>query len=216
MIYFISDIHGDIAFPGLKQYIEAATDDDLLIILGDTELNFQKTEENEKFTEWFLSINKKIIMIDGNHENFEYLNSFPEEEMYGGKVRRLTGNIILLERGNIYNIDGKSFFVFGGCKSSPKWKELGLWYPGEEPSKDELKRAHANLEKCNYTVDYVLTHKYEVTPGKGTVCAELQKLVAFINENVNYKKWFVGHGHREFDIDAKHMMVYDRPVALND
>lgn len=210
MIYFIADIHGDISFAGLNEYIQKATDDDLLIVLGDVGLNFEKTDENKRFTEQFLSVDKKIALIDGNHENFEYLNSFPEEDLYGGKVRRLTENIVLLKRGNIYNIENKTFFVFGGCKSSPKWKEKGLWYPGEEPSEDEIKLALKNFEKYNYTVDYILTHKYEETLGRGTVSADLQRLTEFIEANVRYDKWFSGHWHTEGKVDEKHFLVYDR------
>ena len=53
----------------------------MLIILGDVGLNFEKTKENKEFTEYFLSARKNIAFIDGNHENFEYLNSLPEEEL---------------------------------------------------------------------------------------------------------------------------------------
>ncbi len=210
MIYLISDIHGDISFKGLNEYIEIATDDDLLIVLGDTGLNFEKTEENKLFTEKFLSINKNIALIDGNHENFDYLNSFKEEEKYGGKIRRLTKNIILLERGNIYNINGNTFFVFGGCKSSSKWKEMGLWYPQEEPTKEEINLAYENLKDFNYSVDYILTHKYEGNPDDPSGTKLLQEISAFINKNVDFKKWFAGHGHVEGKIDEKHFLIYDR------
>ncbi|MBQ2741645.1 MAG: metallophosphoesterase, partial [Oscillospiraceae bacterium] len=77
MIYLISDIHGEADFKGLLQYIEKATEDDLLLILGDVCFKFEDTEENRKFTEFFLSIKKNIAIVDGNHENFEVIKSFP-------------------------------------------------------------------------------------------------------------------------------------------
>ena len=216
MIYLLSDLHGDYSLPGFMDYLENKSDDDLLIILGDTGLEFEKTEENKEFTEKFLSVKKNIALIDGNHENFPYLNSFPEEKWNGGRVRRLSEQIVLLERGNVYNIDGKSFFVFGGCKSSPKWHEMGLIYPGEEPTDEEINCAHANLEKYNFKVDYVLTHKYEETPPRGkTVCEQLQKLNRFIDDNVSFKKWYSGHWHKELEIDDKHIVIYDRLIALD-
>lgn len=164
MIYLLSDLHGDKDFTELLNYINTATDEDLLIILGDICINFENTEENREFTNFFLSIEKNIAFIDGNHENFEYLNSFPDEEWNGGTVRRLTKNIVQLKRGNVYTIDNKTFFAFGGCKSSSKWKEMGLWYDGEEPNEKELDLAYANLKKYNHCIDYILTHKYEQTP----------------------------------------------------
>ena len=190
MIYLLSDLHGEANFSGLKDYIEKSNDHDLLIILGDVGLQFEEVEENLAFTEFFLSIKKNIALIDGNHENFKYLNSFPVEEWNGGFVGRLTPHIVHLKRGNVYTIDEKTFFVFGGCKSSPKWKELGLWYPGEETNEDELRLAHDNLKKYNYNVDYILTHKYEQTPVRGTVCEKLRELTNYIEDNVKYKKWY--------------------------
>ena len=214
MIFLLSDLHGKLDFEGLNSYLACGKEDDLLIILGDLGLKFENTAENKNFTEGFLKITKNIAIVDGNHENFSFLSSFPEEELYGSKIRRLTDHIILLQRGNVYRINGKSFFVFGGCKSSPKWKEQGLWHPGDEPSDSELERAYASLEKNRYRVDYVLTHKYEQTPGVGTVCEKLQQLNCFIDENVSFKLWYAGHWHKNGAIDEKHLLVYDKLVQL--
>lgn len=63
--------NNNINFAGLTEYLEKATDDGLLIILGDMGLEFRDTEENKKFTEQFLAIKKNIAIVDGNHENFE-------------------------------------------------------------------------------------------------------------------------------------------------
>lgn len=214
MIYLLSDLHGEANFSGLKDYIEKSNDHDLLIILGDVGLQFEEVEENFAFTKFFLSIKKNIALIDGNHENFKYLNSFPVEEWNGGFVGRLTPNIVHLKRGNVYDINGKTFFVFGGCKSSPKWKEKGIWYEGEEPTAEELSLAYNNLKKVKYKVDYILTHKYEQLPPRGTVCEDLQKLNSFIEEKVDYKHWYAGHWHIDQQLDSKHTFVYDRLLDI--
>ena len=215
MIYLISDVHEDINFPGLEEYLEKATDDDLLIILGDVGLNFQDTEENRKFTEQFLSLEKNIAFIDGNHDNFEYYNSFPEEEWKGGIVGRISENIVHLKRGNVFEFEGKTFFVFGGCKSSPKWKEAGLWHFGEEPDDEQLATAYSSLKKHNLQVDYILTHKYEQTPERGTVSEKLKELTQFIDENVKFNKWFSGHWHKESEIDEKHSVIFEKLYAVD-
>lgn len=217
MIYFISDIHGDVNFGGLREYFNIATEKDLLIILGDIGLAFGNTDENKKFTDYFLSANKNIAILDGNHENFEYLKSFPEEEWNGGKIRRLSEYIVLLQRGNIFRIEDKTFFTFGGCKSSPKWKEMGLWYFGEEPNADELNLAYNNLKKHNNSIDYILTHKYEqISPTRGVVCAGLQELTKYIEDNVKFKYWYAGHWHINGQLDEKHIFIYDQltPIIL--
>ena len=67
MIYLISDLHGDENFKGFNEYLEKATKDDLLIILGDVGLNFDNSEKTKKFTEYFLSVKKNIAFNKGYH-----------------------------------------------------------------------------------------------------------------------------------------------------
>lgn len=216
MIYLISDPHGGENRIGLERYLSVAKDDDLLIILGDLGLKFEITRENEQFTSWFLNLDSKIAIVDGNHENHAFLNSFPEERWCGGVVNRLSKNIVRLKRGNVFCIDGKTFFVFGGCKSSSRWKEAGLWYPGEEASEDELQLAYENIEKYNFKFDYILTHKYEQDPPIGTVSVKLLELTKYIEEKVAYGRWYSGHWHQNKRVDDKHTVVYDELLPLTD
>ena len=215
MIYLISDLHGCMDFCGLQEYCRSAGKEDLLIILGDVGIAFEESEENRIFTKQFLSIGKNIAIVDGNHENFAYLNGFSREKWKGGIVSRLTENIVHLRRGNIYTIEGKRFFVFGGCKSSPKWKEQGLWHEGEEPCEEEIAYAYDNLRQCGYAVDYILTHKYEQMPPRGTVSEDLLNLTSFIEKNVQYQHWYAGHWHTNQHADEKHTFVYDDLVYIN-
>ncbi len=214
MIYFTSDLHGEWNFKGFREYLSKAGKDDLLIILGDVGLSFEKTEENREFTEKFLATDKNIAIVDGNHENFDFLNSFPEKEWKGGKVKRLTPTIVLLQRGEIYTIEGKTFFTFGGCKSSEKWKEMGLWYFGEEPTELEISLAHDNFKKRGNKVDYILTHKYERVPAETGHFGALEELIQFINKNVSFEKWYAGHYHLNEKVDDKHRYIYDELVEI--
>ncbi len=213
MIYFISDIHGGESVSGLEKYISVCNEKDLLIILGDLGINFEKTNENRRFTRYFESLKVNIAFIDGNHENFEYINSFPEDNCYGGKVQRISETIVHLKRGNVYEIDGFSFFVMGGCKSSSKWKEMSLWYPGEEPGADEIAFAYENLKKYNNKVDYILTHKYSAEYDE-TSGEAFGKLMKYIDEKVKFRHWYSGHWHQNLQIDDLHTVVYDEPVKL--
>lgn len=213
MIYFLADQHGGEKPGDLKKYIDTAADDDLLIILGDIGLAFQDTAENRAFDELLLSSKKSIAFLDGNHENFKHIYSFPEEEWCGGRVHRITESVVHLERGYVYGIDGKSFFVFGGCNSSARWKQLGLWQAEEAPTEEELARAYANLERYGRKVDYILMHKYET--GKGTQTPELRELCSFIDEQVEFSHFYAGHWHETKKLDEKHTLVYDTLVNLS-
>ncbi len=214
MIYFLSDFHGDPEFKAFDEYLETANDDDLLIVLGDIGIKFEDTPENKDFTKKFFASNKNIAFLDGNHENFGFINSFPQELWNGGKVHRLTPNIVHLMRGEVYEIEGKTFFVFGGCKSSAKWKEMGLWFDGEEASKPELQNAYKNLEKADLKVDYILTHKYEPEDSVGNVSLPLQEICTFIDQKVDFKMWYFGHWHVKRTVDSKHEAIYDSLVKL--
>ncbi len=212
MIWLLSDPHGEADFPGLHDYLSRAGDDDWLLLLGDVCLSFERTEENRAFTEWFLSLEKNIAFLDGNHENFAYLASFPEEDWHGGRVHRLNPHIVHMERGYVYTLGGRSFFACGGCRSSAKWAEMGLYYEGEEPTEEECARGRDSLAAHGCRVDYVLTHKYETEGPKAA--APLLALTQYIEENVTYSRWYFGHNHRPRTVDEKHVCVYDILVPL--
>ena len=214
MIYLISDLHGNKDFKGLQDYLSIATDNDLLIILGDLCLNFEPTEENKIFTEYFLSLNKPIAFLDGNHENYPYINNFPVEIWNGGSVHRLSKYLVHLRRGEIYSIDGKTFFTFGGCKSSSKWAEMGLWYPGEQGTEEEFQHACDNLHKNNYQVDYILTHKYEHHSADIGICVPPIHFAEYIDSHVSYRMWYYGHSHQEGAFNTTHICVYDKLIPL--
>lgn len=212
MIYLLSDPHGGEYASGLAAYRRTYRPGDLLILLGDTELAFRATEENRRFTEEFLALPFPVAIIDGNHENYPWLRSFPTEQWCGGTVHRLTEQIVCLQRGEIYEIENKRFFVMGGCKSSAKWKEMGLWYPEEEPSAAEITHARANLAHHGNRVDYVLTHKFE--RGDDPESPTLAGLCAWIEANVAYAHWFEGHHHKKERIGEKLTRIFDELVAL--
>lgn len=214
MIYLLSDIHGDTEFKGLKDYLKIARKDDWLLILGDTGLMYAEKEDYREFTEFFLSIDKNIAFIDGNHENFDYLYSFPEEDWNGGRIHRLTQNIIHLKRGYIFEIQGKSFFTLGGCKSSAKWKEMGLWYPQEDPTEEEIKLALNNLKLYKNKVDFILTHRYD-KPQADPKPYTLAGITKYIDQNVDFKHWYAGHWHCT-QLNERHSTVYDQLIKLEE
>lgn len=213
MIWFISDPHGGQDMDGLQQYISMRKEDDLLIILGDMELHFRNTDANRAFTEYFAKLSFPIAFIDGNHENFDHLYSLPVEDWHGGKVHRLSKNIVHLMRGQVYEIEGKTFFTMGGCVSSQKWKDAGLWWPQEDPTAEEIAEGYENLKRHGNKVDYVLTHKYRIEDPDADPMT-LQGLSNFIEANVSFKHWYAGHWHVTNFIDDRHTIVFQQPIQL--
>lgn len=205
MIYFLSDLHGEPS-EALIEYVNVARQEDTLIILGDVGLDFWNTDENRAFTEWFRGLSCNVAFIDGNHENFDYLNSFPVEDWHGGRVHRISPTAVHLLRGYVFDIEGKTYFTMGGCLSSQKWFERGLRWEEEEPSKGEIARGYENLAAHGNKVDYVLTHKYRIED-ENAARLTFDGLVNFIDREVSFTHWYSGHWHKQKRLDERHTVI---------
>ena len=112
------------------------------------------------------------------------LAEFPTEDWHGGKVQRIRPSVIHLLRGQIYDIQGKTFFTMGGASShdiqdgilepddplfKKKCRRLDArgamyrvnhrsWWKEELPSKEEYQTARANLDSVGWAVDYIISH----------------------------------------------------------
>lgn len=200
MIWLLSDLHGKLDFTGWKDFAARQDQDDILILLGDVELQEAGRENNPVFTETILSSPKPIWIVDGNHENFDWLNSYPEEDWNGGKVHRLAEIVLHLQRGYVYELAGFSYFVYGGTAATV--------------ADGELERAYDNLKKHGYQVDFILTHDYYKVSSQNRKNA-FEDLLAFLDEKVAFKKWYCGHHHLNKTLDDKHTVVYDRLIPIS-
>lgn len=230
MIYVTGDIHGNPSrlsaniFPEQKEM----TKEDFLIILGDFGLvwDYRGENKNEKYwLDWLETKSFTTLFIDGNHDNFSRLNSYETSEFYGGKCNFIRPSVIRLKRGQVFNLQGKKFFTFGGAKSHDirdgilepgdprikKWNKdynkmfriNGVsWWKEELPSQEERDEGIHHLSKENNRVDYILTHcpptsiLKQMDGGSGLYQADiLSDYLQTIKENVEYKKWLFGHMH---------------------
>lgn len=161
MIYITGDTHGN-QFKWLEQIDPILKEGDIIIVCGDFGIGFfqQKYSSEESFYDFISEQPYTVLFIDGNHENFNLLNSYQVESWNGGYVHKIRHNLIHLMRGEIYTIEGKTFFTFGGGYSidQPLRKENVSWWPQEMPSKQEYENGLTHLEKVNNQVDYILTH----------------------------------------------------------
>lgn len=188
MIYITGDTHGDFSRLSKKKFRMKGTElteQDYIIICGDFGLCWAKDKTFEYHCKNFRQKPYTILWVQGNHENYDMIAEYPVEEWHGGKVRHiLRDKVILLERGQVFEIEGKTFFTFGGASSHDvqggilnrndcdfdyeraKALERGLpfrilhesWWSQELPSQEEMDEGLHNLEKVNYKVDYVITH----------------------------------------------------------
>ena len=188
MIYVTGDTHGFLmrfTDKSMKKKGFQLTEEDYLIVCGDFGLCWAKNDEYEKNCHELSNVRYTILWVQGNHENYDMIAEYPLEEWHGGKVRQIIRDkVILLERGQVFEIEGRKFFTFGGAASHDvnggildrtdldfqddrrKAIESGLpfrvnhesWWKEELPSEEEMEEGLKNLALCGYQVDYVITH----------------------------------------------------------
>jgi len=226
MIYITGDLHGDYDFDKLPAFAEKhheLTRDDYVIVAGDfgiwskTDIEYGlKRHEALPFT---------LLFVDGNHEHFDALNALSVENWHGGKVHRLKDNVLHLMRGQVYEIEGKTFFTFGGATSNDKdYRIQGEdWFPEEVPSDDDIVEANRNLERVHFKVDYIVTHScdektlyypliknarafFVVRPENG--------ILSYFEEKVDYGHWYFAHFHVDGDVTDKKTVLYEQIIRI--
>lgn len=211
MIYITGDTHGD-QYQWSEKIAPALGEGDQIIVVGDFGVGFWNGRywDEEQFFDWLSEQPYTVLFIDGNHENFQKLGTYPVESWNGGKIHRLRDNLIHLMRGEVYQMDGKSLFTFGGGYSIDKYrrKEGISWWPEEMPSQEEYQNAERNLEMAGNCVDYIITH---TAPSESVYylstmrnlgimdnVVEERPLTTFLDEiqrRISYKRWYCGHFH---------------------
>lgn len=181
---------------------------DYLIILGDFGLVWDDSPFLEKTLDWLEEKPWTTLFIDGNHENFDKLSSYEIEKWNGGKIQKIREHVIHLMRGEVYEIDNKSFFCLGGARSVDKdYRIVGKsWWEEEIPSEEEKLHALDNLAKRNWEVDYILTHECpsNIRDEIGVsinIDFKYDGFSVWLMENIEqktkFKHWFFGHHHQD-------------------
>ncbi len=210
MVFLTGDTHGILEMkkfaPGNFPQGQTLSRDDFVIILGDFGLFWsdppldQELEELAKLE----AMPWTTLFLDGNHENFDLLDSLPEEKKFGAPAGVAAPHVFHLKRGYVYSIGGRKCFVFGGAKSLDRnGRTAGKsWWRREIPSEEEYRRGLDSLEKEDWSVDWVLTH---TAPNAILRKTNLYKYLegdpvsAYLDEiqrETRYEKWFCGHIHR--------------------
>lgn len=94
------------------------TRDDYVIVCGDFGIWHDGIDERKRLG-WLAHRKFTIVFVDGNHENFDrlYSNEFPIVDFHGGRAHRIRKNIFHICRGEVFTLESKKFFAFGGASS---------------------------------------------------------------------------------------------------
>lgn len=220
------------------------TKDDFVIICGDFGAIWDKEESKEEkyYLDWLNNKPFTTLFIDGNHENYDRLCSYSVVEWHGGKVHEIRPSVLHLMRGQVFCIDGKSVFSFGGASShdisggildpdyKKKKKELDQgwmpyrinhisWWKEEFASEEELEEGWKNLAAHDYKVDYIVSHccatstQFLLGGSMYMPDAETDYLEEIL-QKVDFQRWFFGHYHDNRNVTSKEVLLYDQIIRI--
>lgn len=100
-IYITGDSHGDFQRFGSKYFPQQKemSWEDYVVIAGDFGGLWDGSQKDQYWLDW---LNKKpftTLFVDGNHENFDLLNTLPEKEWNGGRVHVVQEHVLHLMPG---------------------------------------------------------------------------------------------------------------------
>ncbi len=219
MIYITGDTHipHDISklntkrFPAQKDLCK----DDFLIICGDFGGVWSNDNEERYWRKWLNQKNFTTLFVDGNHENFNLLHEFETVDFCNGKAHKISDSIYHLMRGQIYTLDGKRIFTFGGASSHDKQYRTKdkNWWEAELPSEEEMAFALKNLERTDWNVDYIVTHcaPSSVQQIIGPTYSEdlLTDFLEQIKNRIAFRNWYFGHYHTDRMVDDRFCCLFN-------
>lgn len=223
MIYVTGDVHGSLGITkfSFKNFPQGRhlTKNDYLIICGDFGLVFFGDKEEDYWLKWLNNKPWTTIVVGGNHENYTLIeNNYPIETWKGAKVRRIRDSIIWVERGEILDLDGTTFFCFGGAASVDKEyrEEEKTWWSRELPAPHEYENALFNLTDRNFCVDYCITHEVPSFISKMFFykCYEFSNFLDSLDKKIECNRWYHGHLHMNKPINRLHTILYQNIVRI--
>ena len=246
MIYITGDTHGGFQRFGMKYFPEQRKmgRDDYVIVSGDFGGVWDGSPRDTYWLNWLENKPFTTLFVDGNHENFDRLNEFPVHEWHGGKVHCIRPHVLHLIRGQVFKINGLTFFTMGGAAShdiqdgilDPASPDVELeywlkrrtrqmfrvkgvsWWPEELPLDAEYEEAVVNLERANWQVDYILTHCAPSSILKkldeSYAPDRLTDFLETVKQRCRFDYWFLGHYHQNCVVDDRFIIQWEQIIQI--
>lgn len=222
-VYITGDMHGclerlyDRNFRKLKS-------GDVLIVCGDFGYIFNGGKTEKQVIDYLATRRFVTAFVDGTHDNLDKINRGRVTYWHGGMVHRIKGNLIHLMRGQIFEIEGKSFFTFGGGESTDKDMRLeqGNWWRAEEPTPAEMAEGAKRLDEAGLKIDYIITHeppslvKSAILLRRGDA-DRVNKLNGYLEEigrSCEFRHWYFGSLHEDRVITERHTCVFKQMIPI--
>lgn len=223
MVYITGDMHGDIDRLFDREWRKLKSGD-TVIVLGDFGFLWSGNSQEKEVIKYLGSRKYTVAFIDGTHDNYNLIQRSRKTVWKGGEVHRIHDNLFHLLRGQIYNIEGNTFFTFGGGVSEDKDMRLeqGFWWPEEIPSPEEMANGAKKLDESGKTVDCILTHEppsfaKSAIRFRKNEDERLNKLNGYfdkISSGCEYKHWYFASMHEDKSITARHTCVFKKLIPV--
>ena len=230
-VYITGDTHGK--FDRVQYFCQEhkTNTDDVLIILGDTGINYYLNYKDKQLKEWLSNLPITLFCIRGNHEERpSNIDTYKTGKFFDGDIyyEEEYPNLIFAKDGEVYNINGKKCLVIGGAYSVDKQFRLAAgwhWFKDEQLSIAEKADIEEHIKKCGSKFDYILTHTcpYDTRPihlfldgiDQSTVDNSTEKWLQFITSTISFDKWYFGHFHGDWE-NGKYTMLYNNIIKLGE
>lgn len=227
MIYVTGDTHRDISRFSSKS-AKRIKKNDTLIVCGDFGFIWDGSAAEKKMLKMLGKKKYNILFVEGVHENFEELCKYEIEQWNGGLTRKISGNLRQLMRGQVFEIEGKKLFAFGGGRSedndsylNPSDTNAQMRWRMEIPTEEELNTGMMNLEKNSFKVDYIVSYE---PPTKISEFINLEKTdrshvntyLEQVREKTDFKRWFFGRYHVNKTIPPKFKAIFDNIIEAEE
>ena len=220
MIYVTGDLHGD--EKRLRPFKRGLLrKNPYLLVCGDFGFVWDDSEREKAALSRLERLDCTILFVEGTHDNLDLLSAFPQEEMFGAPVRRVRKNIFWLSRGEIYTIEDKTVFAFGGAESpdADSRTEGVSWWKNEYPTTEEMRHAAENI-LARDSVDIIITHQNPgVALGEIGEYEHMNTLKIFLRKimtDTTYGHWYFGGDHVDRAVSPHMTAVFEKIIPATE
>lgn len=225
MIYITGDMHGE-EQRLYEKPLRRLKEGDTLLVCGDFGFVWDDSPKERKLLEYLGSRKYTVAFVDGTHENYDLLNRCRMTVWNGGRVHRVAGNLFHLMRGQIFTLEGQTFFTFGGGESYDREmrQEHVSWWREELPSPSEMSEGAENIDDAGCKVDYIITHEPPslvkssmlLRHGEADRVNRLNGYLEQLNRECTFRHWFFGSMHEDRRVTPVHTAVFRSLLRLDE
>ena len=222
-IAILGDLHNHIDCHTIFNYLSSKKEHDLIIQCGDFGFLWDGKQADRNLIKKLSSrLRTPLIVVPGNHENYNLIEQLPEIEMFGAKCYKLKHNIFYVKRGEVLEIEGRKFLTLSGGLSIDRGNRIldQTWWKQELWTCEEENNLLDKLTKIGYnSIDYVISHTAPgyivekiLTPlGKSKIEDPTAKFFEHLDGLLTgITEWHFAHLHEDTELDHKYYCHYHK------